>query len=63
MLIKRYTQLGANCVVLPNVTVSEGVAIGAMSLVNRNLEEWKIYFGIPVRCLKDRKKDLTNYFK
>lgn len=61
VLIKRYSQLGANCVVLPNVNISEGVAVGAMSLVNKDLKDWKIYSGIPARPLKARKKDLMNY--
>lgn len=61
--IKKYSQIGANCVVLPDVTISEGVAIGAMSLVNKNLEEWKIYSGIPVEFLKHRKKDLLHYLE
>ena len=56
--IKKFSQLGCNCVVLPSVTISEGVAIGAMSLITKDLESWKIYAGIPAKYLKDRSKKL-----
>lgn len=61
ILIKKYTQLGCNCVVLPNITIEEGVAVGAMSLVNKDLEEWSIYVGIPVRFIKHRSKKLLDF--
>jgi acetyltransferase-like isoleucine patch superfamily enzyme len=38
--------------------LEEGVAIGALSLVNRHLEAWGIYAGIPAKRIKDRKRDL-----
>ena len=59
--IKKYSQLGCNCVVLPAVTISEGVAVGAMSLVKINLAEWGIYAGNPLVFIKQRKKGLKNF--
>ena len=56
--IKKYSQVGANTVILPNITIETAVAIGAMSLINRNLEEWGIYAGIPAKRIKDREKGL-----
>lgn len=58
VLIKRYSQLGSNCIVFPTVTINEGVSVGAMSLINHNLDEWKIYKGIPAVYYKDRSKNL-----
>jgi galactoside O-acetyltransferase len=60
VLIKKYSQLGCNCVILPSVTINEGVAVGAMSLIIRDLEPWKIYLGSPARFVKDRSKGLLN---
>lgn len=54
----KFVQLGANTVVLPNLTIEEGTAVGAMSLVNKSLEEWSIYVGIPCKRIKDRKRNL-----
>ena len=58
VLIGRYAQVGSGCVVLPDLTVGEGVAVGAMSLVNKSLEPWGIYAGIPARKIRERKRDL-----
>ena len=50
--------IGACSVIFPNITIGEGTAVGAMSLVNKSLEDWKIYVGIPVRFIKQRSKSL-----
>ncbi|MDO9634667.1 MAG: acyltransferase [Paludibacter sp.] len=61
VLISRYSQIGANCIIFPNLTVSEGVAVGAFSLVNASLDEWSIYAGIPAKRLKSRTKGLLKF--
>ncbi len=58
--LERYSQIGANTVVFPNVIIGQGTVVGAMSLVNSSLDSWGIYVGIPVRRLKDRRRDLLN---
>lgn len=60
VLIKKYSQIGSNCIILPGITIDEGVAVGAMSLVNHDLEEWRIYKGIPAKFLKTRNKKLLD---
>ena len=59
--IGKYAQIGAGSTVLPNVIVGEGVAVGAMSLVNKTLPEWTICFGVPAKKVTERKKDLLQY--
>ncbi len=58
VIIRKYVLVGAGSIVLPCVKIGEGAGIGAMSLVNRNLEGWKIYTGVPVRFIKNRSKAL-----
>ncbi len=58
--IMEYSQIGASSVLMPNVLIRRGVAVGAMSFVNKSLDEWGIYAGIPVKRLKDRSKKLLN---
>jgi|SRR5690554_3802470 len=60
--LKQFTQVGANCVILPGVTLNEGVAIGAMSLVKESTEAWKIYAGSPARVIKDRAKNILKLY-
>ena len=59
--IERFSQIGANCIVFPNITIGEGCAIGAFSLIRNNLEPWGIYFGIPAKKQKERSKTLLKY--
>jgi len=58
VIIKKFCQLGAGSIVLPKVVLEEGSVTGAMSLVNKNLEPWYIYAGIPAVKIKERKKKL-----
>lgn len=63
VLLEKYVQLGANTVVMPNIRIEEGTSVGAMSFVNKNLEEWSIYAGIPCKKLKNRSKKLLELSK
>lgn len=60
VLLKKHVVVGAASVILPGVTMEEGSAVGAMSLVNRNTESWSIYAGIPAIKIKQRKRDLLD---
>ena len=59
----RHVIVGSGSVVLPGVTLEEGVAVGALSLVNRNCEAFGIYAGNPARRIKERKRDLLDLEK
>lgn len=63
IIMKKHSIIGTNSTVLPGVTLNEGVAIGANTLVNKDCEEWKIYIGTPARILKDRSRELLNLEK
>ena len=60
VLLEDHVLLGAGSIVLPKSNLLEGVAIGANSLVDRDLNEWILYMGNPVRAVKKRKKDRKN---
>lgn len=60
VLVKKYSQIGCNCVIFPNLTIKQGVAVGAMSLVNSDLEEWGIYVGIPAKRIRERSRALIH---
>lgn len=57
VFIKRHAIVGAGSVVLPGVTLEEGVAIGALSLISKTCKAFGIYAGIPARRIKDRRRD------
>lgn len=53
--------IGAGTVVLSGVTLEEGVAIGALSLVKHDCQSFGIYAGVPAKKISTRKRDLLNY--
>lgn len=63
IIIKKHCIIGASSTIFPGVTIEEGTAIGAMSLVNKNTESWKIYTGIPAKPIRDRSKKLLELEK
>lgn len=54
--VGRHSIVGAGSIVLPGVTLGEGTAVGALSLVTKDTEEWSVYFGAPAKRLKARKR-------
>ena len=61
--LKKYSQLGANTVVMPGIEIKEGAVTGAFSFVNKNLDEWTINYGVPCKKIKDRSKKMLNLLK
>ena len=55
--IHKHAIIGANSVILPGVTIGEGAAIGAHSLVCKDCEPWTVYAGSPAKLLKKRPKE------
>ncbi|WP_050636502.1 acyltransferase [Candidatus Stoquefichus sp. SB1] len=58
VLLKKHVLIGTGSTVLPGVTIGEGTSIGAMTLVNKSLDSWGIYIGIPAKKIKDRSQKL-----
>jgi acetyltransferase-like isoleucine patch superfamily enzyme len=44
--------VGANCTILPGVTIGEGAVVGAMSLVNRDVPPGEFWAGVPARRIR-----------
>ncbi len=58
VIFEKHVLLGTGCTVLPGVKLMEGASIGAMSLVNRDLEAWTVYAGIPVQEIRKRDRNI-----
>jgi len=56
--ICKHAIVGSGSVILPGITIGEGVAIGALSLVNKDCKPFGIYAGAPARRTNERKTDL-----
>uniref|UniRef100_T1HJU9 Acyltransferase n=1 Tax=Rhodnius prolixus TaxID=13249 RepID=T1HJU9_RHOPR len=53
--LEKHVIIGSGTVVLPNITLKEGVSFGAQSLVTKDLNEWGMYFGCPAKKLEIEK--------
>lgn len=58
VLLSKHVIVGSGSIILPGVTLEEGVAVGALSLVHKRCQAFGIYAGNPARRIKERKRDL-----
>lgn len=63
VVFKKHSIVAAGCIIFPGITLDEGAAAGAMSLITRNIPQWSIYAGIPAKFIKERKKDIIDLEK
>jgi acetyltransferase-like isoleucine patch superfamily enzyme len=63
IILNKHVVIGAGSIILPNTTLAEGTAVGALSLINKNTEAWKIYAGNPAKIIKNREKNCLEYEK
>ena len=63
VIIGKHVIIGSTCTITGPCNIGEGCSIGAMTLVNKDLQSWGIYIGIPAKLLKERKKKLLSLEK
>ena len=56
--VGKHVIIGSSTTIIGPCVIEEGCSIGAMSLVNKNTKSWGIYYGIPAKRMKERKRDL-----
>jgi acetyltransferase-like isoleucine patch superfamily enzyme len=57
-LVGRFAILGAGSIVLPGVSIGEGVSAGAGTVFVHSADPWGIYVGVPARRIKERSRNL-----
>lgn len=55
IVVGDFAWIGADTIVLPGVTIGEGVVIGAGSLVTRDIPPYSVAVGRPVKVIKMRR--------
>lgn len=58
VMICKHAIIGSGSTILPGVTVEEGCAVGAMSLLTKNTDAWGIYAGVPAKRIGNRSMEL-----
>ena len=61
--IGKFAIVGTNTTILPDVTIGEGVAVAANSLITKDLEPWGIYVGNKKVGMRNKEEVLKNYEK
>ncbi|HAS8533067.1 TPA: acyltransferase [Vibrio vulnificus] len=61
--IGKHVIIGCGSVILPGVEIKSGAAVGAMSLVDKDCEEFSIYAGVPARKINNRSRKLVELEK
>jgi galactoside O-acetyltransferase len=61
--IGRHVIIGSGSIVLPNVILEEGVAVGALSLIRKDCKAFGIYSGSPAKRISERKRNLLELEK
>lgn len=63
VFLGRHVAVGSGSVILPGVTLEDGVAVGALSFIRRDCKAFGIYSGHPARRVSERKRDLLELEK
>ena len=58
ILMEEYTNIGAGAIVLPGVTMRQGSALGALSMLTTSTEPWTIYGGVPAKPKRQRRREM-----
>lgn len=56
--LRKHVIVGANSVILPGVEIGVGAAVGALSLVTKDVPEFTIYAGVPAKQIGTRERRL-----
>jgi len=63
VILKKFVQIGAGTIIMPNVVIEEGSAIGAMSFVKQNIYSYQIWAGNSLRYISPRSRNMINLAK
>ena len=58
--IGKHVIVGSGSVILPNVILEDGVAVGALSLVTKDCGAFGVYIGTPAKRVKERSRLLID---
>lgn len=57
----KHVIIGSGSIVLPGVTIEEGVAVGSLSLIRKDCQAFGVYFGNPAKRIKERSRALLEF--
>ena len=61
VIVGKHSIIGANSIIMPNLTLREGTSVGANSMVKSNTDAWSIYQGTPAIKQGHRSRNLLGF--
>ena len=62
VILRKFVQIGAGTIIMPDIVVSTGAAIGAMSFVKLDvIPSWTIWAGNPLKYIRERQKRVVDF--
>ena len=61
--LEKFSIIGANCVIFPNVIIGEGATIGAGSIVTKDIKPWTVMMNSRFVGNRNKEEVLKNYEK
>lgn len=58
VFLGRHVIIGCGTVILPGVTLHEGVGVGALAMIDKDCESYGMYVGVPAKKVKMRNRGL-----
>lgn len=63
IIIEDNVWIGANCIILPGITIGQGSVIAAGSVVSKNVPPLVVVGGNPAKIIQDYSKQSSNNFR
>ncbi len=60
VILEKHVIVGSGSVILPNVILHTGAAIGALTLVKKSCDEFCVYLGVPAKKIMKRNRNLLD---
>lgn len=57
VILRKHAIIGCGSVIMPNCEIKAGASVGALSLVNKNIPEYTVVSGNPLRVVCKRNKE------
>ena len=57
LVLGELTHIGINSAITNNINIGTNTVIGGKSFVNKNCDDNSVYYGVPIKKIKNRKED------
>lgn len=63
VVLRRHAIVGSGSIIMPDVEIGIAASVGALSFVNKNIDDFSVVFGHPLRSIGKRKEQILELEK